>query len=222
MMKTPLRYPGGKSRATKKIAQFLPDLTKYKSYHEPFLGGGSVALYISQTYPHLDIWVSDLYKPLIEFWQTLASKGDELYNELIQLKYRHCDPASAKMLFLEAKEYLTRESSTLFDRSVSFYIINKCSFSGLTESSSFSSQASDKKTPEVQKKSMFSRFSKPSDKSNASSTKKFGFNKTTTSPLLERDGAQTTRVNNSDTKDSLLPKSHISSASSSKPESSSS
>ena len=143
MMKTPLRYPGGKSRATKKIAQFLPDLTKYKSYHEPFLGGGSVALYISQTYPHLDIWVSDLYKPLIEFWQTLASKGDELYNELIQLKYRHCDPASAKMLFLEAKEYLTRESSTLFDRSVSFYIINKCSFSGLTESSSFSSQASD-------------------------------------------------------------------------------
>ena len=47
MMKTPLRYPGGKSRATKKIAQFLPDLTKYKSYHEPFLGGGSVALYLS-------------------------------------------------------------------------------------------------------------------------------------------------------------------------------
>ena len=143
MMKTPLRYPGGKSRATKKIAQFLPDLTKYKTYREPFLGGGSVALYISQTYPHLDIWVSDLYKPLIEFWQTLASKGDELYNELIQLKYRHCEPSSAKVLFLEAKEYLTRESSTLFDRSVRIYIINKCSFSGLTESSSFSPQASD-------------------------------------------------------------------------------
>ena len=143
MMKTPLRYPGGKSRATKKIAQFLPDLTKYKSYHEPFLGGGSVALYIAQTYPHLDIWVNDLYTPLIEFWQTLASRGDELYNELIQLKYRHCEPGSAKQLFLEAKEYLDRETSTIFDRSVSFYIVNKCSFSGLTESSSFSPQASD-------------------------------------------------------------------------------
>ena len=29
------------------------------------------------------------------------------------------------------------------DRAVSFYIVNKCSFSGLTESSSFSPQASD-------------------------------------------------------------------------------
>ena len=29
------------------------------------------------------------------------------------------------------------------DRAIAFYIVNKCSFSGLTESSSFSKQASD-------------------------------------------------------------------------------
>ena len=37
----------------------------------------------------------------------------------------------------------TPEGVTLRARAVSFYIVNKCSFSGLTESSSFSKQASD-------------------------------------------------------------------------------
>ena len=60
-LKTPLRYPGGKSRATKKMAQFFPLFSDYTEFREPFLGGGSVALYISQMYPHLDIWVNDLY-----------------------------------------------------------------------------------------------------------------------------------------------------------------
>ena len=45
-LKTPLRYPGGKSRACTKIESYFPDLSKYKEYREPFLGGGSVALYV--------------------------------------------------------------------------------------------------------------------------------------------------------------------------------
>ena len=54
-LKTPLRYPGGKSRAVKKMAQWLPDMKNYREYREPFIGGGSFALYLAQMYPHLDI-----------------------------------------------------------------------------------------------------------------------------------------------------------------------
>ena len=36
--KTPLRYPGGKSRACKKMQPFFPDLRDYDVYYEPFLG----------------------------------------------------------------------------------------------------------------------------------------------------------------------------------------
>ena len=43
-LKTPLRYPGGKSRAIKKMAQFFPEMNEYTEFREPFLGGGSVAL----------------------------------------------------------------------------------------------------------------------------------------------------------------------------------
>ncbi|AMO43163.1 type II N-methyl DNA methyltransferase [Cyanophage S-RIM32] len=109
------------------------------------MGGGSVALEVTKRYPKIDIWVNDLYEPLYNFWRELQDHGQELRNELVQLKQRYPDQGSARTLFLDAKAYLARplEDSENFHRAVSFYIVNKCSFSGLSESSSFSRQASD-------------------------------------------------------------------------------
>ena len=70
-LKTPLRYPGGKSRAVTKMENYFPDLSNYVEFREPFLGGGSVAIYIAKKYPHLKITVNDLYEPLVNFWQNL-------------------------------------------------------------------------------------------------------------------------------------------------------
>ena len=144
-LKTPLRYPGGKSRAVKKMVQFLPSLEDFTEYREPFLGGGSFAIWMSQRYPSMNIWVNDLYEPLYNFWRVVQDDGKKLRDELVQLKYKYCEPASAKVLFLEAKEYLANETRKCepFHRAVSYYVVNKCSFSGLTESSSFSSSASE-------------------------------------------------------------------------------
>ena len=144
-LKTPLRYPGGKSRALSKLFQYFPDLKDFKEYREPFVGGGSVALEITKRYPKMDIWVNDLYEPLYNFWRELQDNGNEIKNILLQLKQRHIDPASAKSLFLDAKAYLAKDPSETenLHRAVSFYVVNKCSFSGLTESSSFSKQASE-------------------------------------------------------------------------------
>ena len=142
-LKTPLRYPGGKSRAIKKMVQFLPDMSKYKEYREPFLGGGSVALYMTQTYPHLEIWVNDLYEPLVNFWQQLQDEANEITTRLKAFKRAYPTPERARELFIESKELVNDARASLVTRAVSFYIVNKCSFSGLTESSSFSKQASD-------------------------------------------------------------------------------
>lgn len=140
--KTPLRYPGGKSRAVQKLFGFLPPEVNYDELREPFLGGGSFAIEWTKRYPNTKVWVNDLYEPLVNFWQQLQLFGIEMRNELNQLKHRHIDHASAKSLFLEAKDYLNNGTDN-FHRAVSFYVVNKCSFSGLTESSSFSKQASD-------------------------------------------------------------------------------
>ena len=144
-LKTPLRYPGGKSRATVKLAQFLPDLKEYTEFREPFLGGGSVAIYITKMYPDLNIWVNDLFEPLSTFWKCLQDHGDEITQRLEFAKQRHPNPMSAKDLFDEAKEYLELDVTErdAIQTAVNFYIVNKCSFSGLSANSSFSKQASD-------------------------------------------------------------------------------
>jgi DNA adenine methylase len=142
-LKTPLRYPGGKSRACTKLAQHFPDLKNYKEYREPFVGGGSVALYVTKMYPHLTIWVNDLYQPLYNFWKELQHDGQALQDKLWSIKNMNPDRDSAKELFLKAKEDVNDETRSDFDRAADFYIVNKCSFSGLTESSSFSPQASE-------------------------------------------------------------------------------
>jgi len=142
-LKTPLRYPGGKSRACVKMDPYFPDLRNYDEFREPFLGGGSVAIYITKKCPYLDIWVNDLYEPLVNFWQQLQIFGTDLKDNLVDLKSTHNNPASAKELFLASKEKVNDESLPSLDRAVAFYVVNKCSFSGLTESSSFSEQASN-------------------------------------------------------------------------------
>jgi DNA adenine methylase len=142
-LKTALRYPGGKSRAITKMDQYFPDLRNYEEYREPFLGGGSVAIHITKKYPNLKIWVNDLYEPLINFWINLQSSGNEMKNLLSDLKSKNNTPDKARVLFNDAKDVINDKHQNNIERAVAFYIVNKCSFSGLTESSSFSSQASN-------------------------------------------------------------------------------
>ena len=152
-LKTPLRYPGGKSRACTKMDQYFPDLRNYTEFREPFLGGGSVAIHVSKKYPNLKITVNDLYEPLINFWVQLQQFGDELTNKLKDYKTNHPDPLKelrkekdtkfpAKELFNNSKKVLNDKSFDAIERAAAFYIANKCSFSGLTENASFSKQAS--------------------------------------------------------------------------------
>ena len=54
----------------------------------------------------------------------------------------HLDPKSATRGCKNAQTIINDLDYSNFDRAVAFYVVNKCSFSGLTESSSFSKQAS--------------------------------------------------------------------------------
>lgn len=153
-LKTPLRYPGGKSRATKYLIPKMPK--NATEYREPFLGGGSVAIAFTKEYPDIPVWVNDLYEPLVNFWQQLQTNADALYTLLKQYKEDLGDVpdkkadqeildayyAKGSKLFSEMKVQLNETTTTNANRAAAFYVINKCSFSGLTESSSFSGQAS--------------------------------------------------------------------------------
>ena len=137
-LKTPLRYPGGKSRAMKTLGEYFPkDITDYR---EPFLGGGSVALWVTQTYPDANIWVNDAYGNLADFWQSLQ-KDPKLMRTYIRHHKNEVgdDPVKGKAKFLWMKEHINKQDK--FVRGAWFWILNKMSFSGLGESSGFSAGA---------------------------------------------------------------------------------
>jgi len=142
-LKTPLRYPGGKSRAVSKLFQYIPDLSNFHEFREPFIGGGSVAIEVTKRYPKIQVWVNDLYNPLYNFWSILRDEPQELYEVIKGYKEDYGTPDLARKLFNLMKDHLNHPEAEDFYRAVAFYIINKCSFSGLTESSSFSAQASE-------------------------------------------------------------------------------
>ena len=73
-LKTPLRYPGGKSRVAPMLIEKFP--SNVGEFREPFLGGASVALLFSQKYPDIPVWVNDKYEYLYHFWVTVQERGD--------------------------------------------------------------------------------------------------------------------------------------------------
>tara|TARA_B100000131_G_C18123999_1_gene613983 strand:+ start:164 stop:1027 length:864 start_codon:yes stop_codon:yes gene_type:complete len=144
--KTPLRYPGGKSRATKILLEYIPE--NYNSYIEPFIGGGSMAIALTRRNPDLKVTINDLYYPLYCFWTVLRDVGPQLQDHLFNIKTyldRHDDEVDRteahREAFNIAKEKLSSGTGP-YETAVNFYVCNKCSFSGLSENSSFSAQAS--------------------------------------------------------------------------------
>jgi DNA adenine methylase len=144
-LKTCLRYPGGKSKATKTLAPWYPE--DFKEYREPFIGGGSVAFYTTQAYPDVPIWINDLYVPLYNFWVQLRDNGEELSERLNEIKTKASDyitqdeiDSAHKELFDQTRQDINTQEG--LERAASFFVLNKCSFSGLTENSTFSVTAS--------------------------------------------------------------------------------
>ena len=137
MIKSILRYPGGKSRVAQKIISLIPP--NIKEFREPMVGGGSVALVLKQIHPHVKVWINDLSYDLVCFWKTLRDYPDELIKELKRIKSMCKD---GRRLF---EEFSSQEEGSEFERAVRFFVLNRISFSGTTYSGGFSQQAFEKR-----------------------------------------------------------------------------
>ena len=145
-LKTPLRYPGGKSKAIKTLTPWFPQIIS--EYREPFIGGGSIAIQITKLYPDIPVWINDLYVPLYNFWVQLRDRGEELSERVREEKQRTLDAGDNDKVTEKAKELFNKYKEEIdtyddFEKAVAFFIMNKCSYSGLTENSTFSPTASN-------------------------------------------------------------------------------
>lgn len=125
--RSPLRYPGGKTRGVAFITSFFPkDLDMLLS---PFFGGGSIELSVAAKGSL--VYGYDVFSPLVEFWQCLITQPNELADEVE--KYYP---------LLKARFYELQKTQTKFEtalqRAAVYYVLNRSSFSGATLSGGMS------------------------------------------------------------------------------------
>lgn len=133
MIKSPLRYPGGKSRAVKLISTLIPDFDEYR---EPFVGGGSVFVYAKQRFPNKKFWVNDLYFELYKFWEMTQKDVDALIEKIYEWR-------AAFPIGKELHKFLNENLDGFDDleRAAAFFIYNRITFSGTSLSGGFSEGA---------------------------------------------------------------------------------
>ncbi|PLZ95629.1 modification methylase [Fischerella thermalis CCMEE 5268] len=140
MLKSPLRYPGGKSKALNKIAEYLPD--NFSEFREPFVGGGSVFIYLKQKFPNRKYWINDLNPELYCFWKVAQTNLPQLVKQVRLIKDKYTD---GRLLFQELTSIESTNDLTDVDRAVRFFVLNRITFSGTIESGGFSQEAFHKR-----------------------------------------------------------------------------
>jgi len=139
-VKSPLRYPGGKSRAIKQILPLVP--VDIEEYREPFVGGGSVFLAVRSLFGSRihRYWINDLNQDVAYFWQYVRDDLEGLVEGVENHKRQFQD---GRELYQYFKDDVSITSD--FDRAVRFFIMNRITFSGVMDAGGYSQQAFEKR-----------------------------------------------------------------------------
>lgn len=129
-MNTLLRYPGGKSKAVKKIIPYFPkDL---KEMCSPFFGGGAIEIYMAKT--GVKVFGYDYLKQLVLFWNC-AIRQDKKFLYCVS---NYLEVGVNKERFKQLQQALSEEEASHEYIAAWFYVVNRCSFSGTTLSGGMS------------------------------------------------------------------------------------
>jgi DNA adenine methylase len=138
--KSPLRYPGGKTRACKILESVILkyfDVKKYNTLYSPFFGGGSFEFHLQNKF-NFEIICNDKFKPLYTFWDVCKHNKKKLCEKLYLKKN------VTKEEFSTIRTNILTEENSLI-QAYYYFIVNRCSFSGATLSGGFSEEASKKR-----------------------------------------------------------------------------
>ena len=139
-VKSPLRYPGGKSRAIRQIMRHVPATAQ--EYREPFVGGGSVFLAMKSLFGRRirRYCINDLNHDLYCFWKYARDKNSELAAAAQTFKDAYADGREL-WRFLKAEGNMASD----FERAVRFFILNRITFSGVVDSGGYSQSAFERR-----------------------------------------------------------------------------
>ena len=132
-MKSPLRYPGGKTRAIKHLLPHIPE----GDVCSPFLGGGSLELVLSKD---RKVYAYDAFYPLYNFWNCLLTDKEKLVENVRKIHpIEKNDFKHLREILISFKPGVPKSCFT----AAAYFAVNRSSFSGATLSGGFSQQAAD-------------------------------------------------------------------------------
>ena len=144
MFKTPLRYPGGKSRVSEYLVSLFPD---YDEYREPFLGGGSVFMEALKNNKDAKYWVNDLYYDLYCFWLGMSRMPSAVIKRVIEIKNDFNDGRKMYEWCIKKIEEC-RSENKYYDIAACFFVLNRITFSGTSLSGGYSDESFRKRFTE--------------------------------------------------------------------------
>jgi DNA adenine methylase len=136
IVKSPLRYPGGKSRAIQQIAAHLP--LNMREFREPLVGGGSAFLAVRSLFGSQVLCkINDIQPDLIHFWRFLRDDSSTLIEIIKSFRASYQDNGRELYQFLKDERNMRSD----LDRAVRFFIMNRITFSGVMDAGGYSQQA---------------------------------------------------------------------------------
>jgi DNA adenine methylase len=119
-----LKWAGGKTQLLETLESYFPK--KFKTYYEPFLGGGAAFFYLVERRPRFDAVLSDINEELITAYRIVKDR----VSDLIALLKKHKEEYEISP---EKYYYKVREQEPLEDveKAARLIFLNKTCYNGL-------------------------------------------------------------------------------------------
>ncbi len=130
-----LKWAGGKTQIIDKIQKNLPNnINTISSYYEPFVGGGSLFLFIATNYPNIkNFHINDLNYSVYNCWNVIKNNHIELITSLSKLKYYYLNlnEHQRKEYYYKIRELYNIKKLSSIENALYTIFLNKTCFNGL-------------------------------------------------------------------------------------------
>lgn len=137
--KSPLGYPGGKTRACAPLDAIVTewfDMSRYDTIASPFMGGCSFEFFMQAKYGKRLI-LNDKFTPLFNFWKQVQDDGEALCQQLDAIE------TVSKTTFDIYKKSFDDENMDRLTQATRFFVLNRASFNSKTLSGTYSKHGSE-------------------------------------------------------------------------------
>lgn len=124
---SPLRYPGGKSKMIDMLLPYIDFQNKNKidQFVEVFCGGASMGLSLLEAGLIDKLVLNDKDINVVAFWKIVCGT---MFEELIELIWNY---TPCRDDYFKFQQDLKEKEMPVLERAFKYYVINRCSFSGI-------------------------------------------------------------------------------------------